>query len=188
MEAPSGYAIGAASEDAAVASGELDALAAIELAAAALFPDEDLPPAHRADTFPRDGLEAARREGRLFVAREAATGGPVGFAVAGELDGDAHLMEVAVAPRHGGRGVGRALVEAAVAWARGAGRERVVLTTFRHLRWNAPFYAKLGFAEIPRARQGPALRAVLAAEAASGLDPAKRVAMGLALRGGGGSA
>ena len=79
-------------------------------------------------------------------------------------------------------------VEAAVAWARGAGRERVVLTTFRHLRWNAPFYAKLGFAEIPRARQGPALRAVLAAEAASGLDPAKRVAMGLALRGGEGSA
>jgi hypothetical protein len=61
----------------------------------------------------------------------------------------------------------------------------LTLTTFRHVPFNAPFYARRGFAEIPAHEQGPELVAQLADEARRGLDPARRVAMRLRLDAGG---
>ena len=51
------------------------------------------------------------------------------------------------------------------------------LTTFRHLPWNMPFYARLGFQEVPVAEQSPALRAVFDAETRRGLDADRRLVM-----------
>ncbi len=56
------------------------------------------------------------------------------------------------------------------------------LTTFRDARWNAPFYASLGFMEAPLDDACPRLGAILAREARLGLDPARRCAMKLSLR------
>ncbi|WZB66012.1 hypothetical protein WJ971_27115 [Achromobacter xylosoxidans] len=57
----------------------------------------------------------------------------------------------------------------------------MALTTDRELPWNAPFYQRQGFVEVPAPQLGPALRARLEAEAAAGFDPARRCAMRYAL-------
>ena len=53
----------------------------------------------------------------------------------------------------------------------------LTLSTFRSVPWNAPYYARLGFAELPAAELTPGLTEILAAETAFGLDPAERVFM-----------
>jgi len=70
----------------------------------------------------------------------------VGFAHVLETAGFAHLEQVSVVPDHGGRGVGRLLVETAMAEAHARGYDRLSLRTYADVPWNAPFYAKLGFA------------------------------------------
>jgi GNAT superfamily N-acetyltransferase len=98
------------------------------------------------------------------------------------VDGSAHLLEMDVLPAHARRGLGRALVVDIVEWARREGFPSITLTTFRHLPWNGPFYARQGFTELQAASLGPELRTALDEEAKHGLDPAKRMAMRLDLR------
>ncbi len=43
--------------------------------------------------------------------------------------------------------------------------------------WNAPYYRRLGFRELPRDDWTPGLVARVAHEADHGLDPARRVVM-----------
>jgi GNAT superfamily N-acetyltransferase len=151
-------------------------LPGIERAAAPLFPEEDLSPeAWAAVTEPATFARAAA-EGRLWVALDA-DAEPVGFALVGTVDGLPHLQEMDVHPDHARLGIGRRLVETVLATAREAGHPAVTLTTFRHLPWNAPFYARCGFRELRDDELGPGLRQVLDDEAASGLDSRKRVAM-----------
>jgi GNAT superfamily N-acetyltransferase len=174
---PPGYEIGAARRD------ELSTLRAVETAAASLFPPEAVPPRFREDSHPLEFFEQALSQGRLWVVRALDSGAPVGFAAARVLDGCAHLQEVDVHPDHGRRGLGRALICHVADWARASGFDRLTLTTFRHFDWNAPFYARFGFEEIPPPEVGPELLASLEEEASEGFDPASRVAMRLALRG-----
>ena len=108
-------------------------------------------------------------------------GALVGFALLGKLEGasaaDAHLRELDVLPDAGGRGVGTALIDATCAWGAARGAARLVLTTFRNVPFNAPLYARRGFTELSPAARGPALDAILAAEADAGFDPSTRCAM-----------
>jgi GNAT superfamily N-acetyltransferase len=150
----------------------------LEQAAARLFPPEYLTPEDRHETTPVAELEAASREGRLWVAIDSA-GAPVGFALADTLDEVAHLAELDVHPDHGQRGLGRALVARVVAWARSRGYEAVSLTTFRHLPFNAPFYQSAGFRILGPEEITQGLAEVLEEEEAQGLS--KRVAMRLDL-------
>lgn len=147
-----------------------------------MFPAEDLAPELRVEGLPVSFFEEASAAGRLWVVRTIAPPEPVGFAVVSLVDGSAHLYEMDVLPAHAGRGLGGALVAESAAWARRHGFPSITLTTFRHLPWNAPFYARQGFVELAASEIGPELRAALDQEAEHGLDPAKRVAMRLALR------
>lgn len=158
----------------------LPQIAEIERAAGTLFPEADIPAAMLAQTTPIPQLREAQEAGRLWVALSA-SGEPVGFAFARDLEGEAHLQEVDVRPDHGRRGIGASLVQAVAGWARASGTRRLTLTTFVHLAWNAPFYEGLGFRRIPAAELTPALSAILRREAEEGLDPSRRVAMGLDL-------
>ena len=176
VEKISGYVIGPAGDDA------LASLPDIERAAAEIFAEEDLPASMREHALPLAFFEAAAREGRLFVATEVARNIPVGFALTTRVDGCTHLYEMDVLPDHGRQGLGRRLVEAVADRARARGDARVTLTTFRHVAWNASFYRKLGFVMLDGDSLGPELTACLEAEVRRGLDPAKRVAMQLALR------
>ncbi|MBW4457630.1 MAG: GNAT family N-acetyltransferase [Nostoc indistinguendum CM1-VF10] len=54
-------------------------------------------------------------------------------------------MQIDVAPEHGQRGIGSALVGTVCTWAKQQGYRIVSLSTFRDIPWNAPFYSKLGF-------------------------------------------
>lgn len=153
----------------------IERLADIELAAARLLvghaPEQVL-----LDTTPASVLRSAANERRLWVA--TVDGEPVGFAHAEILAADlAHLEEVDVHPRHGRRGIGTALVREVCAWTRATAFRQLTLTTFRAPRWNMPFYAGLGFVEVPRSDWRAELERVVANETARGLDPATRVVM-----------
>ncbi|WP_420994031.1 GNAT family N-acetyltransferase [Cupriavidus sp. 30B13] len=157
---------------------DIPLLPAIERAAAALFPPADLPPALRAHTVAPGELRRAQRERRLWVA-VAADGTVAGFALASRDGERAYLDEIDVHPRHAGRGLGRALVRAVADAACRQGLRSLALTTFGHLPWNAPFYARLGFVVLDDSQLCGALAGALAREAAAGLR--QRVAMRLAL-------
>jgi ribosomal protein S18 acetylase RimI-like enzyme len=73
---------------------------------------------------------------------------PVGFVRVEEVDGLAHIEELAVLPSHMRRGIGSALLEAACAWADGAGYPAITLITYADVAWNGPFYAARGFVEV----------------------------------------
>jgi len=114
--------------------------------------------------------------GLLWVAVDARDA-PVAFAALEVLGAGLHLEEVDVHPDHARQGLGARLVEAACAFAREQGYPEITLTTFRDVPWNAPYYRRLGFQEVPEADWSPALRARVAEEAARGIGPAGRAVM-----------
>ena len=90
------------------------------------------------------GAERAAKPGFLLVAGEP----PVGFVHVLELDGHAHLEQVSVRPDAQRRGIGAALVRAAMREARAVGHRELSLCTYRDVPWNGPYYRSLGFAEV----------------------------------------
>jgi GNAT superfamily N-acetyltransferase len=154
---------------------DLHLIGAIEVAAAQLLrghaPDSVL----NEITDERE-LREAKAQDRLWVALAGDI--PVGFAhVEIREPNVAHLEEIDVHPDHGRRGLGRRLVTAVCGWAERRGYRAVTLTTFRDVPWNMPFYARLGFEEVPTTALSPALIAVLQDEARRGIDQTRRVAM-----------
>ena len=152
----------------------------IERRAATLFPDALLPAGLADETTSDEALRAAQAEGRLLVARDVRDG-VIGFALLEDEDAVVHLEEIDVDPAHGRRGIGRALVDAALAWAASRGASRMTLSTFRDVAWNAPFYARCGFEVVPSKAWSEADRQRRAEEAAAGLDVSRRVIMARAL-------
>jgi GNAT superfamily N-acetyltransferase len=156
------------------AAGEdIGLLFAIEQSAAERFPPDDLP-AHSAQTTPVEELRQGLATKTLWVAEDEATQ-VVGFLLGRVQGSSLHIAEMDVLPSHAGRGVGSMLLEAAFAAAIKMGLRTVTLTTFEHLAWNAPFYAKRGFRQITDLSEHPHLGVALQAEAAKGLQ--RRVAM-----------
>ena len=162
---------------------DLAQLPAIEQAADALF--RTLPDAaeRERDADPERNrgvsVETFRErfaEGRLWVAVDAGDR-PVGFLMAGIVDGQAHLEEMDVIPEHGRRGIGTALMERGCRWVTETGFHTVTLTTDRHVPWNAPFYARLGFEILEPAAFTPELAAIYEREIARGNSRDRRVAM-----------
>ena len=155
--------------------GDLSHIAPIELAAARLLVGH-APEAVLEEITSNEDLQAAQRDGRLWVALSGDM--PVGFAHVELLEPNAaHLEEIDVHPEHGRRGLGTQLVREVCRWAEARRLGAVTLTTSRDVPWNMPFYARLGFEEVPPADLSPTLREILADEARRGLDPARRVAM-----------
>lgn len=93
---------------------------------------------------------------------------PVGYARVEVVDGQAHLEGLSVRPRQMRRGIGTALVTAACRWAAEQGFSQITLCTFADVPWNGPFYAGLGFTEVPAAT--PGLQALRRHERELGLD------------------
>jgi GNAT superfamily N-acetyltransferase len=165
-----GYSIGAAQAE------QISVLPAIELAAARLLRGY-APESVLAETTDERTFADAARDGRLWVVSAGNT--PVGFALVNMLAHDLpHLEEIDVDPSHGRRGLGTALVKSVCEWATDSGYAVLTLTTFRTAPWNLPFYARMGFVEIPRGTLRPELAAVVSEEAHRGLDPHTRAVMG----------
>ena len=152
---------------------DIGVLAAVERAAGRRF--EGMGLANIDETLPSSLVAEGQREGRLWVAE--ADGQVVGFALVTEVDGEAHLREIAVVPDHGGQGIGTALVEEVGRWAARRGLRTLTLTTFVDVAWNGPWYERLGFRPLAPEERGAGLRGIVDDEARAGLDMDRRTAM-----------
>jgi GNAT superfamily N-acetyltransferase len=99
----------------------------------------------------------------MFVAVDAGTGAWIGCA-GGAIDGDGTPMLISmwVAPERRRRGVGKALVETVVGWARAAGHQRLRLEVVRDRDPAVGLYRRVGFR--PTGRSTPMERAPLLIE------------------------
>ena len=155
---------------------DLPALARIEDAGDALFAQRfgplDWPAAS-------SGKERAAEPGFLVVAVEDGHG-VVGFAHVLDLGGHWHLEQVAVDPAHGRRGTGAALLAAVHRGVAERGGTEVTLMTYADVPWNAPWYARHGYAVLEPLPEG--LRPFAEAEQRLGLQRhGRRVAMARAV-------
>jgi len=139
------------------------------------FPDPRVAACADHAPYPGPELEVMVAAGRGWVA--IVEGVVVGFVVVEHVDGCGHVEELAVAGDHGGRGIGTALLEAAVAWAANSQFPAVTLTTFREVPWNRPFYERRGFRVLADAEITTGLRAKVVEEQTYGLPAEIRVVM-----------
>ena len=167
QDGPGGYRIREAR------ASDLASLPEIESEAARLFVQLGLDAGVLADGTTAEELETAHEAGRLWVAA-GPEDEPVGFAYLEALEGYVLLGELDVHPDHGRRGIGAALVRAVC---REAGARPVVLTTFREVPWNAPFYRRLGFRELPPGAWSPGIRKLVEDEDRKGLSKDERLVM-----------
>jgi GNAT superfamily N-acetyltransferase len=93
---------------------------------------------------------------------------PIGFVQIEEVDGLAHVEEIAVIPKWMRRGIGGRLIERACEWARRHDYPAITLITYADVPWNGPYYAKRGFVETSDVTPGLAARR--ARERQLGLD------------------
>jgi GNAT superfamily N-acetyltransferase len=113
-------------------------------------------------------------EGTAWVAEEAEAG-VIGFLSAEAVGVDLHIWEAAVRSAFQQHGIGARLFGAAFDHARAAGLTAVTLTTFRDVAWNAPFYARNGFAIVEAGDLDERLAGLLRQEADWGMP--RRCAM-----------
>lgn len=147
---------------------DLELLPAVEVAGDRIFQSVGL---HEIPEVRTTAADLAGAAAVLVVGDPA-----VGFARLERVDGQAHLEQLSVHPDASRRGIGAALLEAAADWAARDGHERLTLSTFADVPWNAPFYARHGFTEVTEL--GPALRALRDTERRLGLDDmGRRVVM-----------
>lgn len=124
----------------------------IDLAASRLFEPTGL--IDEGPDGPTPIPEAALRNGiakkLLIVSLSDDTGFPNGFALMSRHSPDLYLDQISVDPAHGRRGIGANLLGLVIARADALKLRGVVLSTFRDLAWNGPFYARHGFVELAR--------------------------------------
>jgi GNAT superfamily N-acetyltransferase len=118
--------------------------------------------------------------GRAFVFVDA-DDRPVAYLLLDVIDGAVHVEQVSVHPGQARQGIGRALIERAVAWGRDCGLTTLTLTTYVDVPWNGPYYQRLGFSYVPTAEETPGLRVIRESERASGLDKWRRACMRLTI-------
>lgn len=160
--------------------GEIDALAAIDADAGTLDAEAGLvvafDAAHPFVVDERARWVSAIAGGLLEVA-ETSDGALAGFAARGIVDGEPYLDQLSVRRTWMRRGIGTSLLCRAIAWAAADPSGRLWLTTWAHVAWNAPFYARHGFVAHPEAACGPELRAILRRQREVLPDPDRRIAM-----------
>lgn len=146
----------------------------LERAADTLFPASRLPAGD--DVLEHAVLSQACSAGVLIV---VVCGDDLAGASIALPDGDdLHLLQLAVHPEHGRRGLGRALL-AATAQQAAAHWRAITLTTFADLPFNAPFYQRFGFEFLNESEASTVVKDALKAERAQGMT--QRVAMTLML-------
>ncbi|HCM9595603.1 GNAT family N-acetyltransferase [Enterobacter bugandensis] len=157
---------------------DVAALSAIERAAAGRFRDiPELAWLADGEVIPAEQhLDYAER-GLSWLA--LANDQPVGFVLAEAHPSSLFIVELSVDLDWQGKGIGRQLIARVADCARKRGLTALMLTTFRDVPWNAPFYARLGFEMMTRLT--PELRQKREEETAHGFAYESRCAMRLPL-------
>lgn len=131
-----------------------------------------------------EALAAYQRDGRAWVATDSADD-PIAYVLLDVVDRLAHIEQVTVHPQHARRGIGRLLIEEAARWGATLGLHGLTLTTFEDVPWNAPYYRRLGFREVPEAQWSDGIRRIVQSERDHGLAAWPRVVMKKAFTSGG---
>lgn len=97
---------------------------------------------------------------------------PIAFVWVDEVDGRAHVAEIAVVPKWMRKGVGTRLLDRACEWARTHGYPAITLTTYADVPWNGPYYSRRGFVELTELT--PGLEQLRERERQAGLDDVGR--------------
>ncbi|OIK02838.1 GNAT family N-acetyltransferase [Streptomyces sp. MUSC 14] len=148
-------------------TSDLETLVEVSIAADTLFAE------HGLLLPPDDPAQTVREAEHVFV-----TGEPVvGFTTVTTVDGNLHLAQLSVHPKHGRQGLGGLLLDAVVRHGLSRGLPAITLTTFRDVPFNAPWYRARGFADLDRSQWGPDLQRVWQEEAEAGVEVAPRIAM-----------
>jgi GNAT superfamily N-acetyltransferase len=150
-------------------------MAAVEVAAARRFHFIGMPDI--AEGEPTDAAAVLERidAGHAYVATDE-TGACVGFAFYRLLDARRlYLEELDVAPSHAGQRIGARLIERIMMRAARDGFAEVVLSTFRDVPWNAPYYARVGSCDRRRSARRRAARDSRASRRARARRDAPRV-------------
>ena len=155
---------------------DIDALLEVERRAAELLLGHGAYDLFAMHSLSPQNLQNGIAHGILHVAEVG--GQAAGFALCGEVDGQAHLFEMDVVPEHGRRGIGSALLESVCSEAAERGFSAMTLTTLRDVPWNAPFYAGRRFAELSEEEWGGQLAGIVARERMLGFPMRLRVVMG----------
>jgi GNAT superfamily N-acetyltransferase len=153
---------------------EIEALREIERASAqrflglmdALAADEPSPASILAARIDAAGLLTATVDGALaaFVMFRP------------EADG-LYVEQIDVLPAFERRGIGATLLEAVTQRARDQALAGLTLSTFRDVPWNAPYYRRLGFMDLPDTALPPALITIRREHITRGLDETQRLFM-----------
>jgi GNAT superfamily N-acetyltransferase len=163
-------------------AADLAYLPAIERSAAEAFRGAGVSLSADAPVSAAEAWSGALRGRTLWVAENEA-GRVVGFLAGRRINRALHIDEMDVAFDHQRRGYGRALLDAAIDWARRAGLQEITLTTFRELAFNRNFYEAAGFVVIAPSEMSKRMAGIMVREADYGLDPEQRCAMMLRLQG-----
>ena len=175
----SGYQIRAARVE------EIPLLSETEQSAASLFLDTSYAFLVSDAPLPLDFVQQQLQAGRVWVAvncREQSKNHQhetvVGYAIELlEVECIIYLQQLDVAPKHGRRGIGSALVNTVCTWAKAQGYRIISLSTFRGISWNAPFYSKLGFCSVDEAELTTGFQQIRLKEVAAGLPIFDRAIM-----------
>ncbi len=136
--------------------GVMDAIAA----------DEPSPASVLAQRIDADGLLVAEADGALAA-----------FVMFRPVADGLYIEQIDVLPAFERRRIGAGLIEAAAERARARGSLRLTLSTFRDIPWNAPYYRRLGFADIAESKLTPDLLEIRREHLMRGLDESARVFM-----------
>jgi GNAT superfamily N-acetyltransferase len=162
----------------AAAESDTPCLADIERAAGLLFLDVGMPEIAHDDPPPDEVLREGVAAGCLWVAFEdAEPQRPVAYLLAMRLAGSVHIEQLTVHPDFARQRIGARLIDACAAWANTQGYQSLTLTTFRDVPWNAPYYRRLGFAEVTDLALPDDVREIVRGENDAGLDRWPRVVM-----------
>jgi 4-diphosphocytidyl-2-C-methyl-D-erythritol kinase len=155
---------------------EVELLGMIERTAGELFAGTDVAADLNGSIFDPDELAELIELGQVWVACFD-DDLPVGFVIVLEYGDVLHIEELDVLPEFGRRGIGTALLEHVCSWAASNGFSAATLSTFREVRWNAPFYVKHGFRVLDPHELTPWMNTMRETEARSGLKLETRVVM-----------
>ena len=122
-------------------------------------------PAINPETFMIGTTMVAEYEGTL-----------AGYIIVQPVDDILYIASLMVDDRMSGKGIGRQLLEWAEDHAFDSGVAATCLATFRVPPWNAPWYRKLGYSDMPEGKVGPGLRGILDRHATF-LDMTTRITM-----------
>lgn len=147
----------------------------IEVAAGGRFRDIGMADVAGGEPTPLEILRDRAGANQLYVARDG-SGAIAGFLIWSPKDGLAYIEELSVHPHHAGNRFGARLIDELASDVRGR-VPALSLATFREVPWNAPYYASLGFVEMPQGEAGSAHQESWRRQAENGLDMSHRLFM-----------